>query len=802
MMRRGKVTYFVILTLILGVFGLSGLGSAQGAADADSGTSQAGTTQDYPTWVRQAVSGTAYTAADFVRLPFVQQLAIIKSVHPEMDTTNLNQAASATAVLGNQQVQAVTPATPALAAAPQADPVTFGQTYLDIAPSDSGKAFAYFDSGSLPQTFPDGAAFDGTAPGGWPTPAQIANRQPYITSPAKAIDPGNFSATDLASLTTADFKPVNGATDLAASAYTYSYSTGNGTTPPSLAVTVKDPAALPYDGKKVIFNVTKNGKTIQITYNLWRPDISRVSAEFSIGNNLTLQYMFDGYWADETPTHANYDMTPYSGAIDIPNFNVLRKTSTNAVERILSLYESSAPKSVMDFATFSAYGLGIGFAQAPWLTWSVSGKTDQYSPIIQFDDIKHIHMYRDANTSSILRLDYDGYVTNPYYLQYLGLTGAIVLHVQNTLQPSRDGRQMAMAERVTNISGQDLTGIYFGRQLDTYLGPRDAGLDNVPLYFSAIAQDGPREGKPQGIYFRSPTLDSPYTMQFNFNSGNGPDSWSGTHYLSGYYPDVAQINAGSGVISVAAKVNDYVTKTGYTLLDQPDNADHPNGYPVFAGPEGKGDAGDANAKPDQPIFGSGSSNTGNGPPPDDSAIIMKWSPSQVGSFKDGDSFDMSFNSSINMGTAPVVRADDTYLHVPTTATTVAIPGGVFDLNSNRAAVYYQIDGTPVTTANAGDIANKKTLYNAQYTTDPPHSDYLNFAGQITNTADLKILTDGKAHTVYLYAIDTPDSTSTVPDPYKQDIALTSNVVQVAVNKPAQVDINLVDENGAALADRW
>ncbi|WP_063516249.1 hypothetical protein [Schleiferilactobacillus harbinensis] len=117
MMRRGKVTYFVILTLILGVFGLSGLGSAQGAADADSGTSQAGTTQDYPTWVRQAVSGTAYTAADFVRLPFVQQLAIIKSVHPEMDTTNLNQAASATAVLGNQQVQAVTPATPALAAA-------------------------------------------------------------------------------------------------------------------------------------------------------------------------------------------------------------------------------------------------------------------------------------------------------------------------------------------------------------------------------------------------------------------------------------------------------------------------------------------------------------------------------------------------------------------------------------------------------------------------------------------------------------------------------------------------------------
>ena len=820
MMRRGKVTYFVILTLILGIFGLAGLGSAQGAADADLGTSQAGTTQDYPAWVRQAVSGTAYTAADFVHLPFARQLAIIKAVHPEMDTAHLSQAASATAVLGNQQVQTVTtPATPALAAVPQADPVAFGQTYLDIAPSDMGKAFAYFNSGSLTQTFPDGVAFDGAAPGGLMTPAMISARFGSITSPAKTIDPGSFTAAELANLKTTDFVVVNAATDLPATAYKITYSNGGRTTPPNLMVTVNNPATLPYAGKKIVLQVNKNNKALQITFNLWRPDISRVHAELPLGNNLTLQYMFGAYWADATPSHAIFDTSRMNGnPIDVPNFNILQtdpKNPTAAPTRVYSLYEPiSAPAQVTDFAGLStSQGLAVGFSKGPVLPWSVNSATgpgmesiptDRFYPLAQFDDIKHIHMYRDSTNQAVIHLDYDGYITNPFYLQTLGVTKGIVLRVHSQLQPSPDGRQMSMGERVTNISGQDLTGLYFGRQFDTRMGPVGNQLDNVPLFYAARATDGPREGHPQGIYFRSPSLTSPYTMQFNFNNIAGPDSWSGTHWLSTYQPIVTHQVTSTGAYDLNATINDLVTANGFNMYEAVYARDKdylPQGYPVFNGPEGKGNAGNMTAQPNDVIFGTGQGGTTTaGPPPDDTAIIMKWSPSQVGSFKDGDSFDMSFNSSINMGTAPVVRADDTYLHVPPTATTVAIPGGVFDLNSNRAAVYYQIDGTPVTTANAGDIANKKTLYTAQYTPAPPHSDYLKFAGQITAAADLQTLTDGKVHTVYLYAIDTPDSTSTVPDPYKQDIALTSNVVQVAVNQPAQVHINLVDENGAALAD--
>ncbi|MCI1913508.1 MAG: hypothetical protein LKJ06_10780 [Schleiferilactobacillus harbinensis] len=786
-MRR-KHTYFLHFFALLLVFGGMLFGVLQNnTVHADSVA---------PEWAQQAVVGTAYTADEFIGLPFSQQLQIVQTVHPEMDASVLEQAAS-----GNQFVQNNLAAP--LAVTPAATP---GVTYLDIAPSDSGKAFAYFDTGSAAvPIIPAGVAFDGVAPGGL-LPTTIGGINYNLTSRARTIDPGSFTISELAGLSTSDFVWQT-SSDLKPADFKLSYSRGSGQTPPGLTLTVVNPTALPYNGKKVIFNVSKNQKTMQITFNLWRPEINRTSAVLPLGNGLSLRYMYGVYRSNQSTTHNNYDLTQLTNAIDIPNFNLLKSDPANPgapPTAVNSLYEgtSSFPENspvrngLTDFTNLStSKGLAVGFARAPVMTWNGSkpGQTDNYSPLIQFDDIKHIHMYPDRADSKIIHLDYDGYITNSAYLKILGInTGIVAVRVQSQLQPSSDGRQMMMGERVTNISGQDLTGIYFGRQFDVKMGT----TDDAPLYYSAIAQDGPRQGKPQGVYFRTPTLESPYSMQFNFNSINGPDSWSGTHWLEQYQPTVTVYPENK---EATANVETYVTKSGLNTRQAKGTDTHfPNGYPVFAGPEGKGDAGKADAKADEVIFGSGTGSENGLVPPDDSAIIMKWSPSQVGSFKDGESFDMSFNSALNMGTAPTVRADSNYQHIPAGSSTAAIPGGVFDLNSNQATVYYQVDGTPVTTGNAANIANKKVLFNAQYATKPPHTDYLDFAGQITDPADLKLLTDGGQHTVYIYAIDTPDST-TVDDPYKQDVPLVSNVVQVAVNKPAKANIHLLDDTGQLLS---
>ncbi|MFT8410577.1 MAG: hypothetical protein ABF743_02245 [Schleiferilactobacillus perolens] len=784
-MRR-KHTYFLHFFALLLVFGGILFGVLQNnTVFADSVA---------PEWAKQAVVGTAYTADEFIGLPFSQQLKIVQTVHPEMDAGALMQA-----VNGSQfgQNNLAAPAAP-LAVTPAATP---GVTYLDIAPSDSGKAFAYFDTGSTAvPIIPAGVAFDGVAPGGL-LPTKIAGDVYNLTSPARTIDRGSFTANELTGLSVSDFV-WQASSDLKPADFKLSYSRGSGQTPPGLTLTVVNPAALPYNGKKVIFNVAKNQKTMQITFNLWRPEINRTPAVLPLGNGLSLRYMYGIYRSDRSTTHNNYDLTQLANHIDTPNFNLIKADSTavNSLWEATSVFPSGSPArdSLTDFTNlYSSGGLAIGFARAPWLPWTGDDSigtlpTDKYSPLIQFDDIKHIRMYPDSTNPKIIHLDYDGYIKNTYYLQMLGIkNGSLAVHVQSQLQPSSDGRQMMMGERVTNISGRDLTGIYFGRQFDVKIGT----TDNAPLYYSAIAQDGPRQGKPQGVYFRSPTLESPYSMQFNFNSINGPDSWSGTHWMNSFGPTVATVPG-----KTSARINMYVTENGlntYQSIMTDKDKHFPNGYPVFAGPEGKGDAGKADAKADEVIFGSGAA-TGSGVPPDDSAIIMKWSPSQVGSLKDGESFDMSFNSALNMGTAPTVRADSNYQHIPAGSSTAAIPGGVFDLNSNRATVYYQVDGTPVTTGNAANIANKKVLFNAQYATKPPHTDYLDFAGQITDPADLKLLTDGGQHTVYIYAIDTPDST-TVDDPYKQDVPLVSNVVQVAVNKPAKANIHLLDDTGQLLS---
>lgn len=774
---QGRLWWGLALTLVFFLVSVFGGGRVIAAGAAA-----------YSAWVRQAVVGTAYTADEFVGLPFEQQLQIVQTLHPEIDPTGLTiSALAANTVL--MQANAATLAV---------NPLASGNTLLDIAPADTGNAFAYFNIGTAStQTVPTGVAFDGVAPGG-STPLLNASGQPTglrnLSSIAKTIDPGSLTASDFNALRTSDFQLVTGSSDLGISDYTLTYRPG-GSTPPNVTVRVNNPASLPYNGKKLVFNITKNGHSTQVTFNLWRPDIVRASATLPLGNNLTLRYMFGIYQPARAATHSNYDMTTqvYNN-IDTPNYNIIQTDpTTHAETTIYSLWESTSQaitgkNTPEDFThLFTSRGLGVGFKGAPLLNIGA----DNISPVIQFDDIKHIHMYADSTNAKIIHLDYDGYITNPYYLRLLRISGSIALRVRTQLEPSTDNRTMALNQQVTNISGQDLTSIFFSRQLDVRIGPTGNQQDNVPPYYGALAQSGPRQGKPQGIYFRSPTLASPYTMQFNFNSTHSPDSWRGTNWIQRYQGDVADVFGRTA----QSYIDDYVTDTGYNKYRAGSNNNFPNGFPVFQGPEGKGNAGVADAKPDQLLFGEDAASSTS--IVTDSGILMKWSPSQVGPFKDGDTFEMGYNSGANTGSAPVLRTNQTFLHIPNTAKTVATPGSVFDLNSNQVTVYYQVDGEPVTSSNALAIANKKTLFAAKYPANPPHSTYLPFAGDISDPADVQTLTDGKEHTIYLYAIDTSDNS--VPDPYKQDSQLISNVIQIAVNRPATVNIHLLDAAGAALA---
>lgn len=489
-MRR-KHTYFLHFFALLLVFGGMLFGVLQNnTVHADSVA---------PEWAQQAVVGTAYTADEFIGLPFSQQLQIVQTVHPEMDASVLEQATS-----GNQFVQnnLAAPAAP-LAVTPAATP---GVTYLDIAPSDTGLAFAYFNSGTLTQVIPKGVAFDGVAPSGL-LPTTIGGTIYNLVSPARNIDPGSFTASELASLKTSDFV-WQASSDLKPTTdFKLSYSPGGLQTPPNLTLTVVNPTALPFSGKKVIFNVTKNQKTMQITFNLWRPEINRTPAVLPLGNGLSLRYMYGVY---RSTTHNNYDLTQLLNYIDIPNFNLIKAdaTAVNSLWEGTSAFPDGSLKNALtDFTNLAtSRGLSVGFSRASSVSWvdaNSSARRDDYSPLIQFDDIKHIHMYPDTQDAKIIHLDYDGYIRNTDYLRILGIkNGIIAVRVQSQLQPSADGRQMMMGEKVTNISGQDLTGIYFGRQFDVKMGT----TDNAPLYYSAIAQDGPRQGKPQGVYFRSPLI--------------------------------------------------------------------------------------------------------------------------------------------------------------------------------------------------------------------------------------------------------------------------------------------------------
>lgn len=109
---------------------------------------QAAGAAEYPAWVRQAVVGTAYTADEFVGLPFEQQLQIVQTLHPEIDPTALT--ISTAAAEPNSLIQANT-------ANMTVNPLAAGNTLLDIAPSDNNKAFAYFNIGTpSTQTVPSG----------------------------------------------------------------------------------------------------------------------------------------------------------------------------------------------------------------------------------------------------------------------------------------------------------------------------------------------------------------------------------------------------------------------------------------------------------------------------------------------------------------------------------------------------------------------------------------------------------------------------------------------------------------------
>ncbi|ERL66370.1 hypothetical protein L248_0049 [Schleiferilactobacillus shenzhenensis LY-73] len=776
------------------VFGaVSSLSTVQ-AASTDATAVKKSTEQPvYPLWVQQAVVGTPYTPAAFMALPATEQRRVLQTVHPELSPHLITATPSLGAVQMSGVPAAAVTNTPLLNR-PALTAVTVpAQSYLDIQPAL--------------QT--DGTGTAGAVP--------FATAGSDVTTNA-TVNIGSFSASDLAQLTfsvSSAEKPlttddVHAVLDRTATPYRLSLTISKN----GMQALTKDEGSV--NGRQVVLQAANSaGKTLRVTFNLWLPLLNRAHATMALGNGIDAQYMYNAFFDMSQAGGSNTTRGTLIDAakIDMPNINVF---DHNTNQRVTGLFADFGMQS-KDAGTFLVHSNGymtpytstsllVGSEQTHFDAFTIpaasGGVTNTYYPNFEFDEIKHVHMYPDdAQDPSLIYLSYDGYFNMPGTLGALGVpstTEQVVLHVDATIGPSADGSQMGFSEVVTNpqtVNGGErnpvtLNGIYFARTYDTALktftpltdgsafAKRPPQTDNIPVRFSAQATSGPAEGKTEGVYIRSQTGAPPYIVRYDFNVANGPDGWLGTHWLGYDYYDTA------------VQKNMMYWRNTTASGEDSDEGGAADKFPVFKTPSGLGQADLAN-----PVNGLAyGAVEGDNDDDYDSGIGMKWSP--IDEFKPGDSKKMAFNSLINDSEPPILNVDQSAIRVKKGALSIQIPGTVTDLNSKQANVYVSLTKPdaakipPVPTANP-------SIGSITYTGDPPHPDPVKFTG--TLPADMvSQLNDGQEHTIYLYAVDVPQSASETIPQYAQNKAMISNIEPVIINQHASVTLKFQTTAGTEL----
>lgn len=805
-------TVFLAIIGVLLMVGHSSVTTVSASTDASASKAKLAS---YPDWLEKAIVGTPYSQAAFASLPAAQQSQLLRTLHPELSPA----LAYNTPTIGSvqqSQIPSNQTAKPALAAAlaltqgaALPDPA---KSYLDIQPTVNTSAGT------------------GTAS------AFLAAAGSAVTTNT-TVNIGNFSEDDVASLTSSSFRVVSAESPLTTADITVTLDKGQ--TPAELTLTVSKAGIdaltadqTTYNGRKVRLTATNaSGNQLAIVFNLWLPLVDRAYASMPLGNGLTAQYMynsfFDADWVQKSSVTRG-QITDTQDA-DIPNINVVDTTKSSEpykYTRVTGLYgdwgmtmgdAGSFNSSLSGGQLWTSSSLIVGLAGVKNLITDVTFEPTlyHYYPQNTFDEIKHMHMYPDSTTNPTkIYLEYDGYFNTPAYLSALGFptdTQQVVLHVKGTLGPSTDGSQMAFSEVVTNpVEINDgepnkltIEGLYFVRAYDTaiqtFTGPvsdhpdTQEIIDDIPIRFSAIATSGPRAGKNEGVYIRSQVAQPNYIVRYNFNVPDGPDGWLGTHFLPWY--DLV----GNGLQFWLTTSDNGLGAHRYD--DTTDNTSKTVTFPTFDKPVGLGQA--AAAHPVNGLAYGDEEGTPGSASRMDSGIGMKWSP--IAEFKPGDSKMMAFNTFINDSQPPILRVNDDIQYVSKNAATIKIPGTVSDINSKHVDIYLSLTkpnfaGNQPPVAPATDYKIGSVDYG---TTTPPHTTPLSFDGDLTGIVPADVLaglSDGDTHTVYLYAIDTPQSPPDVDAKYAQTEPKVSIVEPVTFNKKRNITIKFQSTTGQKLHD--
>ncbi|MCD2256960.1 hypothetical protein ACNAN0_11245 [Agrilactobacillus fermenti] len=706
----------------------------------------------YPDWLLKAIVGTNYTPDQYLALPDAKKQAIQAYLHPTQSKlasslqSQLTKYPSTKQADDNSDTDTLSPLL-----------IASASTHLATASAnDTTNATADVEAAqsNIEIVLPKSTNFPNFSDG------DFSNLMPYSFT----LDPSSELTSDDYQFTSASY---NASTDDVTLDFSITFSGIQKLTP---------------EGKKLIVDVTNGSSaTTKLTVNVWRTSIQRPSVTLNVGNGYQLQYMFNNYYTGN-PTAISHT-TPTNNAIDIPNFNML----TPDGKRVYSLFNDVKATKIDTFYLPTTSALMMGDFKQKAIAPATGS---DYYQLYKFDQIKHVHMWQDSSDVTKIHLEYDG-----YFIKGFGShTNPITIHVKNTLYPNNNGDQMAMTEQLTNktnsgatAADNDLTGIYYARQFDTQMGPDNNRRDDVPIYYANQITTGVNAGKNTGVYFRSPSLNSPYVMNFNFDYPNAPDGWLGTHWIANLrYTDKGSALLGS---------SDFINTSGRLSF----RSNIPP-FQIFSGPDDPGENSSFHT-PDTLAFGNPNS-TGDISGGDyDSAIDMKWSRNRVGTFSPNTTQNIAFNGGLSNIYAPTIRADS-YLRVKPDATSVTINGTASDINSPNVHIYYSID-TPIDRGNPPAESSSNKLASVSFANETvPHSEYKSFSGKITDAAEVAKLKDGQTHHIYLYAYDTTFQTSdsSLQD-YNQDVVLLSNVLNIPVNEPAHVSLHFRDRaTGADIID--
>ncbi|MFD1672384.1 hypothetical protein ACFQ5M_09765 [Agrilactobacillus yilanensis] len=848
-MNRQHLYLLSLMALISSLFLLTAPQTSQAADSPNNPTTTKVTSEavkkttepTYPGWVSVAVVGTPYTVKQFVELPLAKQLYYVEQLHPNIDPNDVKNSYLGTTV-SDVNTDVTTDTTAATS------------TFSNFALFSRSAIMPMAAAAATPTYKSEVDLAPASATTGGKNTLIIPFKNGTDTTPMQDyINIGDLTASDLSKSANFTITTTNG--DLVNDTdFTISADKDTGITvdlKPAGIDKIKNSGTKCYEGNKFsativirtgyVFNYKYTN--LNVDFNIWLPDIDRTQANINSNTNLQLRYSYGPMIADSQPMKANSITGTFEG-VDKPNFNIV-DTSPSAINTYKEKFVTSTSTPVNngigasenegvrvytlfnDFIYQSNYypmdsnladlttsdffydpeksgSTGL-YTTTPLLFGNTTSakiptikQDNNYYGLLKFDTAKHIHMAPSAAEPNLIELTYDGYIKNQDTLDYLypGIfsadTDPLSIKVHNTLSPTEDNQSMAINESVTNTSNHALTNFYFTRRFDTMSGygpvyDEDLDInryDNVPIYFGPQASTGPRAGKVSGLYFRPEAKEMNYTIDFNFNYTAAPDGWSGTKYKGATFTDEISVDN--------QKMYSYLTTT--TMISDLGTRPDINGTyaDIFKTPNG-------NAQADWP-YGTGANeaaanHTSYGVSPNsDSAISMKWSPtqvkSQVGDFEKDKTFDMTFNVSTSTAAAPRLQIENEYLRIKPDATKATISGSVSDLDDQYVNLYYTIDD-PVTPGDG--LPNDASTYLSTVDLGPvvsgtDHNQFTDFEADVTGDTLTKLKAyQAQGHKIYIYAVDGVTDTSGTRDPTAT--GYISNIMSVRVNDPINVTVN-------------